>query len=119
MASALPPYRWRYHATEPIERTVAPAGRALFFQEEPAPSVAEVEAERYITQFVSNCINGHHRSRDRCRRALDQVGRARGSWSDREGPPGGRTEAVLLAALRAAAPAVRAVRSADRANMVM
>ena len=32
---------------------------------------------------------------------------------------GGRTEAVLLAALRAAAPAVRAVRSADRANMVM
>lgn len=31
----------------------------------------------------------------------------------------GRTEAVLLAALRAAAPAVRAVRIADRANMVM
>lgn len=31
----------------------------------------------------------------------------------------GRTEAVLLAALRAAAPAERAVRSADRANMVM
>ena len=29
----------------------------------------------------------------------------------------GRTEAVLLAALRAAAPAVRAERSADRANM--
>jgi hypothetical protein len=88
MASALPPYRWRYHATEPIERTVAPAGRALFFQEEPAPSVAEVEAERYITQFVSNCINGHHGSRDPCRRALDQVGRARGSWSGREGLPG-------------------------------
>jgi hypothetical protein len=54
---------------------VAPAGRALFFQEEPAPSAEEeVEAER---------------------------------------------EAVLLAALRAAAPAVRAERSADRANMVM
>lgn len=32
---------------------------------------------------------------------------------------GSRTEAVLLAALRAAAPAVRAVRSADRANMLM
>jgi hypothetical protein len=64
-----------YHATEPIEKMVAPAGRALFFQEEPAPSAAEeVEAAR---------------------------------------------EAVLLAALRAAAPAVRALRSADRANMVM
>jgi hypothetical protein len=30
-----------------------------------------------------------------------------------------RTEAVLLAALRATAPAVRAERSADLANMVM
>jgi hypothetical protein len=31
---------------------------------------------------------------------------------------GSRTEAVLLGALRAAAPAERAVRSADRANML-
>ena len=30
-----------------------------------------------------------------------------------------RTEGVLLAALRAAAPAERAVRRADRANMVL
>ena len=34
------------------------------------------------------------------------------------GTCGRRTEAVLLVALRVAAPAVRAVRSADRANMV-
>jgi hypothetical protein len=34
------------------------------------------------------------------------------------GMTGRRTEVVLLAALRAAAPAVRAERSADRANMV-
>lgn len=60
---------------------MAPAGRALFFQEEPAPSVVEaVEAERCITQFVSNCINGHHESRDRCRRELNGVLEARGSW---------------------------------------
>lgn len=59
MASALPPYKWRYHATEPIEKMVAPAGRALFFQVEPAPSAeVEVEAERCIIHFVSNCING-------------------------------------------------------------
>jgi len=35
-----------------------------------------------------------------------------------DGMAGRRTEAVLLAALRAAAPAVRAERRADRANMV-
>ena len=68
---------------------VAPAGRALFFQEEPAPSaVEEVEAERCITQFVSKCINGHHEPRDRCRRAVDGVVEARGSWAGREGLPG-------------------------------
>lgn len=89
MASALPPYRWRYHATEPIEKMVAPAGRALSFQEEPAPSAAEeVEAERCITQFVSNCINGNCVSCDRYRRAAEGLVEARGSCTDRRGLPG-------------------------------
>ena len=88
MASALPPYRWRYHATEPIEKMVAPAGRALSFQEEPAPSAVEVEAERCITQFVSNCIKGHCRSCNRCRRAADRVVEACGSCAGCRGLPG-------------------------------
>jgi hypothetical protein len=78
-----------YHATEPIEKMVAPAGRALFFQEEPAPSaVEEVEAERCITQFVSNCINAHYETRGQCRRAAEGVVEARGSWAGRERLPG-------------------------------
>lgn len=44
---------------DPTAKTEAPAGRALFFQEEAAPSAVEldVEAERYITQFVSHQFN--------------------------------------------------------------
>jgi hypothetical protein len=37
---------------------VAPAGKALFFHEEPAPSAElAVEAKRYITQSVSQTFN--------------------------------------------------------------
>lgn len=41
---------------EPMAKTVAPAGRALFFQDEAAPSAEELddEAERCITQCVSH-----------------------------------------------------------------
>ena len=59
---------------------------------------------------------GHYCIGPRCQRW--------GRWGPRElsgyiEPWGIRTEAGLLVALRAAVPAVRAVRSADRANMLM
>lgn len=59
MASALRPNICQYHADDPRAKTVAPMGRALFLSEEAAPSVEEldVEAARYIIQFVSQCIN--------------------------------------------------------------
>jgi hypothetical protein len=58
------------------------------------------------------------RSPDAIAQGHDEVARA-GGRRRLAGLPGGRTEVVLVAALRAAAPAVRAVRSADRANMVI
>ena len=80
MASTLRPYICQYQADEPRAKTVAPMGRALFLSVEEAPSV-EVEAARYIIQFVSHAVNlcsdtarshdGAHRgrigARGRCR----------------------------------------------------
>jgi hypothetical protein len=59
MASTLRPNICQYQAVDPSANTVAPMGRALFFREEAAPSAEEldVEAARYIIQFVSHAIN--------------------------------------------------------------
>ena len=59
IASTLRPNICQYHAVDPIAKTVAPMGRALFFREDAAPSAEEldVEAARYIIQFVSHDIN--------------------------------------------------------------
>lgn len=56
MASALRPNICQYHAVDPRAKRVAPMGRALLFM---APSAVEldVEAARYIIQFVSHAIN--------------------------------------------------------------
>jgi hypothetical protein len=59
MASTSRPNICQYQAVEPSANAVAPMGRALFFREEAAPSAEEldVEAARYIIQFVSHAIN--------------------------------------------------------------
>ena len=58
MASAVRPNICQYHAVDPIAKIVAPMGRALFLKDEAAPSVElDVEAARYIIQFVSHHIN--------------------------------------------------------------
>jgi hypothetical protein len=59
MASTGRPNICQYQAVDPSANTVAPMGRALFFSEEAAPSAEEldVEAARYIIQFVSHAIN--------------------------------------------------------------
>jgi len=47
MASAVRPNICQYHAVEPIAKTVAPMGRALFLKDEAAPSAElDVEAAR-------------------------------------------------------------------------
>jgi|TARA_R110002003_G_scaffold97_13_gene7868 hypothetical protein len=55
MASTVRPNCCQYHAVDPIAKTVAPMGKALLLRVEAAPSVEEldVEAARYIIQFVS------------------------------------------------------------------
>jgi hypothetical protein len=64
MASTLRPNICQYQAVDPRAKTVAPMGRALFLKEEAAPSVVEldVEAARYIIQFVSHHINWYIKS---------------------------------------------------------
>jgi hypothetical protein len=59
MASALRPNICQYQAVDPRAKTVAPMGRALCLRVEAAPSAEEldVEAARYIIQFVSHAIN--------------------------------------------------------------
>jgi hypothetical protein len=54
-ASTPRPNICQYQAVEPSANTVAPMGRALFFREAVAP--LDVEAARYIIQFVSHAIN--------------------------------------------------------------
>jgi hypothetical protein len=109
----------QYHAVDPIAKAVAPMGRALFLNEEAAPSVVEldVEAARCIIQPVSHHINCVSRALRLPHDAGDASLRLAGAMGLRR-VCGSRTEAVLLEALRVAAPAERAVRSADRANML-
>jgi hypothetical protein len=58
MASTLRPNICQYQAVDPRAKTVAPMGRALFFRDDAAPSAElDVEAARYIIQFVSQAIN--------------------------------------------------------------
>lgn len=64
MASTLRPNRCQYQAVVPIAKAVAPMGRALLFRAVTAPS-AEVDAARYIIQFVSQCINCGGKSSER------------------------------------------------------
>jgi len=70
-----------------------------------------------MIQFVSHRVNQACRQPKHPREAGDASSGAAGvlgmGWVC-----GSRTEAVLLVALRAATPAERAVRSADRANML-
>lgn len=102
-----------------MAKVVAPTGRAFVFQDEAVPSAVEldVDDERYMTPDVS--------IQSQLERAIPGMADAMPRWLSRSsrravgrhGMTRGRTEAVLLAALRAVAPAVRAERSADRANM--
>jgi hypothetical protein len=57
MASTLRPNCCQYQADEPRAKTVAPMGRALFFREE--AEELDVEAARYIIQFVSHAIKSY------------------------------------------------------------
>jgi hypothetical protein len=118
-ASAVRPNICQYHAVEPIAKTVAPIGRALFLKEDAAPSVElDVEAARCINQFVSHCVNRICRAPKPLHDADDASSRFAGVVGLGWWVCGSRTEAVLLEALSVVAPAVRAVRSADRANML-
>ena len=100
-----------------MAKAVAPTGRALFFQAAPSAAELEVEAERCITNVLA----------DTPMRAETAHGVA--GWPEMDSgklaAAGGcngmgwrRTEAVLDVALRPVAPTERAVRRADRANMV-
>ena len=99
---------------------VAPTGRAFVFQDEAASSAVreEVEAERYLANSLAHIsigIERAHGSISGPEMESCEVGGAAG-WNRMTG---GRTEAVLLVALRVAAPIERAERKADRANMVL
>jgi hypothetical protein len=118
MASTLRPKWCQYQAVELMAKTVAPMGRALFFRRIAAPSAEalDVDAARCGPK---SAIAPIHPSRPPYNPARPAKGAdARGGWRPGNGV-WGRTEAVLLEALRAAAPAERAVRSADRANMLV
>jgi hypothetical protein len=73
IASTLRPKRWKYQAVDPMAKTDAPMGRALFLKEAAAPSAEklDVDAARYMTQFVSFHVHGRIEAPRQCEETGD------------------------------------------------